>query len=592
MMPAAVFFVALALRVGHVLAIRDAPFFSALIVDAAAYDAWAQRLAGGDWLGSEVFYQAPLYPYFLGVVYALFGRDLLLVRLVQAVLGALSCVWVALAAREYFSRPVGWWAGLLLACYPPAIFFDSLLQKSVLDSFFLGLLLLAAALARGRRAPLGWVAAGAALGALSLTRENALLLGAAVGAWIVFADRSIAARARLAGAAAFVGGLLLVLLPVGVRNLAIGGELTFTTSQLGPNLYIGNNERADGGYVPLRWSHAGPEFERRDATELAEAALGRPLTPAEVSRYWTGRALAFAIDNPGRWLRLMARKWLMVWNDVELTDGDDLETYRGFSPLLSVLGGPWRFGVLVPLAVLGFCLTWRRRDRLWLLYACILILAGSTALFYVFARYRYPLAPLLVMFAGAALVEIPGRMSDPRRLLAPGALALAAAVVANWPLIPLDEQRAAAQFNLGTMYKTQGRYQEALAHLGEAVRIQPAYAEAHSNIGATHDALGRADLAELSYRRAIEIMPDYADARYNLASALHKQARFAEAAAAWLDYLRLEPADPQGHLFAGIALANSGDGPGSERHFGEAVRLQPGLAAAVEAWRRGAPAAP
>ena len=109
MMPAAVFLAALALRVAHVLAIREAPFFSALIVDAAAYDAWAQRLAGGDWLGSGVFYQAPLYPYFLGAVYALLGRDLLLVRLVQAGIGALSCVWVALAAREYFSRRAGWW---------------------------------------------------------------------------------------------------------------------------------------------------------------------------------------------------------------------------------------------------------------------------------------------------------------------------------------------------------------------------------------------------------------------------------------------------------------------------------------------------
>ena len=53
-----------------------------LLGDAHGYDEWARRIAGGDWIGSEVFYQAPLYPYFLGVIYAIAGRDLLIVRIV------------------------------------------------------------------------------------------------------------------------------------------------------------------------------------------------------------------------------------------------------------------------------------------------------------------------------------------------------------------------------------------------------------------------------------------------------------------------------------------------------------------------------
>ena len=32
-----------------------------------------RRIAAGDWLGGEVFYQSPLYPYFLGALYTLFG---------------------------------------------------------------------------------------------------------------------------------------------------------------------------------------------------------------------------------------------------------------------------------------------------------------------------------------------------------------------------------------------------------------------------------------------------------------------------------------------------------------------------------------
>ena len=43
----------------------------------------------GHWLGDlSPFWQPPLYPYFLGLVFALFGPDYYIARLVQAVLGS------------------------------------------------------------------------------------------------------------------------------------------------------------------------------------------------------------------------------------------------------------------------------------------------------------------------------------------------------------------------------------------------------------------------------------------------------------------------------------------------------------------------
>jgi hypothetical protein len=107
-------------------------------------------------------------------------------------------------------------------------------------------------------------------------------------------------------------------LPVRARNLAVGGSFQPTTYQLGTNLYIGNNPAATACRAVDRrggtWRH-----EREDAVRLAEAAKGRSLTPAEVSHYWTGRAVSFALHEPGAWLRLMARKTL-VWNRVEVGD--------------------------------------------------------------------------------------------------------------------------------------------------------------------------------------------------------------------------------------------------------------------------------
>ncbi len=141
-----IFAIALAVRLIHVWQMRSSPFFDVLMGDANGYDQWAQRLAAGDWIGSDVFYQAPLYPYFLGAIYALFGRDLLVVRIIQAIIGSASCVLLGMAAARFFSNRAGVITGLALALWAPAIFFDALLQKSVLDVFFicLGLLLIAA----------------------------------------------------------------------------------------------------------------------------------------------------------------------------------------------------------------------------------------------------------------------------------------------------------------------------------------------------------------------------------------------------------------------------------------------------------------
>ena len=52
---AAIFGVALAVRLLHVWLLSRSPYFDALMGDARGYDEWARRIAGGDWVGTEVF---------------------------------------------------------------------------------------------------------------------------------------------------------------------------------------------------------------------------------------------------------------------------------------------------------------------------------------------------------------------------------------------------------------------------------------------------------------------------------------------------------------------------------------------------------
>ncbi|MGB7951203.1 MAG: glycosyltransferase family 39 protein, partial [Candidatus Binatia bacterium] len=220
---------ALLVRLFYLLEIASIPLFHHLAGDGRTYDEWGQRIAAGDWLGQGVFYQAPLYPYFLGLLQTLFGHSLWLIRLIQIGLGALSCALIFETGRNLFSRRAGIAAGLILSFYAPGIFFDGLIEKSILDLFLLSLLLWLLSRLQTTTPWSRWLALGGILGLLGLTRENALILVVVVPIWISLFFSVVPIIRRLQWIGLFFAGLLLVLVPVGLRNLTIGGEFKLTT---------------------------------------------------------------------------------------------------------------------------------------------------------------------------------------------------------------------------------------------------------------------------------------------------------------------------------------------------------------------------
>jgi tetratricopeptide (TPR) repeat protein len=615
-----IFLVALVLRLIHVWQLRRSPFFDVLLGDAHGYDEWARRIAGGEWIGREVFYQAPLYPYFLGVIYAGAGHSLLAVRLVQALIGSASCALLALAGRRLFAPTVGVVAGLGLAVYAPAIFFDGLLQKSVLDVFFLSLALwLISRLLDEPADRRLWLSLGLAMGALSLTRENALVFIAVILVWCLVrlkpdptrggraqratrraaggsgSSRTWPLTTRVAFAGTFVLGLAIVLLPVAIRNYAVGGGFYLTTSQFGPNFYIGNNPDADGTYMSLRFGRGAPEYERQDATELAALALGRTLTPAEVSSYWTTRALDFITAHPGQWLKLMGRKFVLLWNATEMLDTESQESYAEWSWPVRLGGWFGHFGLLAPLALAGAILAWRDRTRLDILYAMTASYAASVLVFYVFARYRLPLVPLLMLFAAFALVSLPSALREaytdqrsPRGdrsvhgVVASTGSAICAllvvaamAVLANWPVLSKPLMKAITETNLAVALQADGRPAEAADHYRRAIAIQPDYAPAYNNLGVTERAIGDVDKAIQTYQRALSVKPDFPDAHYNLANALLEKNRPTEAAEHFRIALQSIPDSAGASNNLGIALAAEGKHDEAVAAFRTAVAADP-----------------
>lgn len=562
------------IRLIYLVELRQTALFAVVLGDGKEYDRWAQQIAGGHWIGSEVFYQSPSYPYFLAIIFAFAGHHLIVVRVVQAILGAISCGLLGYAAKEFFNQRAGIIAALLLAIYPPAIFFDGLIQKSSLDLFLVSAIL--AVLAKFQRQHAWkWLAmAGFALGLLIVNRENARVFYPILLAWLLIYFRTEGLRRRLRWAAILTIFTAAVLLPIALRNYYVGKEFLISTSQLGPNLYIGNHAGAHGSYEPLIAGHSNAEFERSDAKQLAEQAAGKPLSPSQVSDYWVNRSFDYIRHQPLNWLRLLGRKLLLTFNAREAVDTESIEAYSEYSIILRALS--WiNFGLIFSVAAVGAWLTRAHWRRLSLLYAMVLGMALSVALFYVVARYRYPMVPFVILFAAAAISFVPQLRTLPRTPLLAGILvAIGAAILSYLPIKTLGDETF---LNVGEELIRVNRPNEAIPVLTKFVNTSPNSADGHYNLGLAFRQTRQNDAAINEFASAIRLRGNYFEAHVAMALTLEDKGMPFGALDEFQNALNLQPNNASVRVSLADLLSNLGRTSEAIVEYQQAAKVAPNL---------------
>jgi tetratricopeptide (TPR) repeat protein len=567
----AVLALALVLRLAHLWAVRDQPFFAWLAMDSQEYDRWAQGIAAGDWLGSGVFFQAPLYPYLLAAVYALLGHRLVLVYLLQVVLAVAGCWALYWAGREMDGEGTGLGAALLAAVYGPFLFYDVQLLKESLAVTATAFLLWVLAAARTRPGLGRWLGAGLLLGVLALLRENALLVLPFLLPLAWRREDRWVGLARRGGA--MVAGLVLSLLPVAVRNGIVGGDFLPTTSQGGVNFYIGNHAGADGTYQPIVPGKQIPELERKEPARVAEQALGHPLSAGEVSRYWLDQGLSWARRHPGDFLRLQLHKLRLFWSWYELPDAVDYYYVKTLSPTLRL--PLLEFGGAVILALAGLVLARRRLGGFAPAFLFALGWMVSTVIFFLFSRYRLPAVPALLAVGGVALAEIPAVWQRRRR---DGIVLVAVCLVAF--LLPrlagFEPRMDLVHYNLGRLHEEQGDLQEAQAEYQAAFALNPHDFLACLNLG-NLAARQRDWLTALRfYQRAEALEPRSDDVQSNLGGAWLAAGDLAQAEEHLDRALALNPRNVPALQNKTLLLARRGDLAGARELNRRLLEIDPG----------------
>ncbi|MDP2911619.1 MAG: glycosyltransferase family 39 protein, partial [Candidatus Omnitrophota bacterium] len=376
-----IFIAALAVRILYMFQILQFPLTEYLVkssvFDQYTYNTSAIKILSGNWIGSEVFGKEPLYPYFLAVIYKIFGYSHVPVYIIQVLLSSLGALCLYKITAAIFNRMAGYIAGFIFAFYSLSVYHDALILRESLIASLAIFLLYFIMKAEDENRLWQWFLSGAMLGFLMLTRRNMLL------PFILFYMLLIKKpfKSAFRYALIFTAGFFIVILPVVIRNYVVSDCKYIGISKEVNAFWVGNNPASSG--VDVDWS--------REYNYLNDKAGGNINKTAAVF-------LNELKNNPGAYASLYLRKIWMFFNGYEAPSNTSYYLYREEFPTL--LRWPlFNFQFVCALALIGIFLNLFVKPKPHILYIFLFVLSISVILFHIQDRFRLPVVPFFIIFA-------------------------------------------------------------------------------------------------------------------------------------------------------------------------------------------------
>jgi hypothetical protein len=561
------------------------PFASFPCLDAAVYDRWAQSVLKNGLLREAPYHVAPLYAYFLALVYQIFGRSFIALAFLQFGLFLTNGVLLARLTHR-----IGGPALLSLLLYgfsAPFLFYAVRPETATLGLTFIlvGLeFLLASRIFAG----------GLFLGFSALVRPEMILFVPLAAYW--------AYRINRRNAFVLVLAFVIAVLPATLHNFISNGRFLAISSSGGEVFYQGNARKATGIISRLPGSSGNPMVQESESREVAWKATGRRLEPDEVQNYWFRRTFTEILQSPGHWFTILARKvrFLVSGRDIPLSYSIDVETWET-TPILKL------FFVTTPLLIsMAFLVPANRFNSQPALLLCLFLAAQVFALllFFVATRLKLPFQAVLIPFAATGLAAIPETWRrHRRRLIAAAALFCAVTFTDRMLVIP----NMNSYNELARAYLAGGKREEAVRAIRKAVSESPARAELWLQLGMILDQTGYPGVEEAftkalslepknstawnllglyrkkrgdelnaiaSFKQAVLLQPNDWRAKFNLAQILARKGNKVEALELLESGLSIHP-HREMHLLAAKVATDIGDPLRAQRHVEASRRTGP-----------------
>ena len=572
-----IFLLAFSIRLCYLLEIKDNPYFNNPIIDAETYDEWALQIIEGGEKTEKIYWQAPLYPYFLSLIYLIFSHNYFIVRVIQFFLGALNCLLLFLITKKIFP-PAATISALIAALYVPFIYFEGELLASVMLVNLYLLLVLTLLYAHQYQKRVLWFLSGFLNGLAAIAHGIAIILLPFISCWIYFQYRGKERFKRVAERVGiFVVGCLLVVGLTTIRNYRVGHEFVPISYNAGFNFYIGNHPKYDY-MVGIR---PGVNYEKLISQPRRIGIKGA----SAHSQYFFRKSLSFIWKQPLSYLKLLGKKALLFFNGNEILRNQDIYPFRRFSAILSLL--LWKnlvafpFGLLCPLSLMGIGVSFKEGKKFFLLYLLSSAHFIGTVMFFICSRYRIPLIPILIVFASYFIWIVYRKLLSKqyKKLFSYLLIFLLLTTICNYKVGTMNrEDSIDSYYCLAGQFKKKGQIEEAIKYLKRAIALNPDYVDAHLDLGIVYGQEERGEEAILEFKKAIEINPYYEKCYNNLGIIYQKQGRTEEAISEFKKAIKVDPLFLEGYRNLGKAYERKGMYDEAISQYKKAVAIKPNLA--------------
>ena len=366
-----------------------APYYAQNLNAAGIADTVASRRAYiNDIFQGKVYHQEPLYVYLIALTYRIFGVDPFWVYVWQLLLIAGTNVLVFLVGRRYFGSLTGLLAALTVIVSGPILVFGMTILRTTLTAFLTLVLAFYYQRLLDRNSRKNQLAFGAVSGIALLSQSYCLLFLLPALGWYAWQNRRDV-KICASSMGLVLGTLLIVLVPLFVRNLKVGAPMASMASNGAITYILFNSSNA----APLE-----PSYMHFPSTVKLMHDSGGKLLPAVL-------ACLGSFEGMGKIMELYGQKidGLFMW--FEVPNNMSYYMYREFSPLLKALPAP--YWLIAPLGICGlFFAFWRLRWQFFPLFLMILVSASPLFISSSLARYRTPFVILMTLLAAFFVVEL------------------------------------------------------------------------------------------------------------------------------------------------------------------------------------------
>lgn len=391
--------------------------------DPAYYMNWGEQIVAGEWPNDNPFDLSPYYPYYLALIYKFLGRDMIMPRLFQVLLGLLVVALTYRIGKALFSTRIGLVSAFVLSVYGPFLYYNIEFSTAPHNALWVTLAIYLIILYARRGHWSYALVAGVFVGFAALGQPNAVVFAGALALWLLLIKipRSVQVRGIVALG---LGTLAVVALPTW-HNYRVTDRLGFIT-MLGPyNLYIGNNPEAIGKFYSIG---------REVRTHIEES--GETTYRAEIWDFYT--------SQPAEAIGLLGKKatFFLVGSDAELGSYVNYHFWgveNSFILKLLLL----RYEMLALIVLIGSRLVINRQSAILLL--CFVVYGLSIIAVFVQARYRIPLVPIMIILSTAAVFAIIRRFRSGDKavlLLVVGFIVAMIALQIRYELVLLDARQS------------------------------------------------------------------------------------------------------------------------------------------------------